>query len=218
MAFSYSPKIVTDGLVLYLDAANSFSYVSGSLNWNDLSRSQISGSLINGPTFSSVNNGSIVFDGTNDYIDCGTLSLGSAATLNIWFKQTTPANNKGLIALGNTHFYLYPGGLPLGLTVYSGAPLYQYGPGLEVSSSSTVWTMATFIVNSTNISIFCNGGSKTTGTNTIQTSGSLKLGIYPTLGGPFNGNIGLTQIYNRVLTDVEVLQNYNAQKSRFGLT
>ena len=68
MAFSYSPKIIVDGLVLYLDAANSYSYVSGSLNWNDLSRSQTSGSLINGPTFNSGNGGSIVFDGADDYV------------------------------------------------------------------------------------------------------------------------------------------------------
>jgi len=53
MAFSYSPKIVTDGLVLYLDAANPYSYVSGSTSWNDISRGGNNGTLVNGPTFSS---------------------------------------------------------------------------------------------------------------------------------------------------------------------
>ena len=74
MAFSYSPKIITDGLVLYLDAANPYSYVSGSTVWNDISRTMTSGSLINGPTFSSANNGSIVFDGVNDYVISTTVS------------------------------------------------------------------------------------------------------------------------------------------------
>jgi hypothetical protein len=66
MAFSYSPKIVTDGLVLYLDAGNPYSYVSGSTNWNDLSRSMLSGSLVNGPTYNTGSLGSIVFDGVDD--------------------------------------------------------------------------------------------------------------------------------------------------------
>ena len=216
MAFAYSPKIVTDGLVLYLDAANPYSYVSGSTAWTDISRGGNNGTLINGPTFSSANNGSIVFDGTNDYVNCGNLSLGSTVTLNIWFKQTTTTNNKGLIALGNTHFYL--GGPPLSITVFSGSPLFVYGPGLTLPSSSTIWTMATCVIDSSNISLFLNGGSKITGTNTLQTSGNVRLGSYPGGANPFNGNIGLAQIYNRALTDAEVLQNYNATKGRFGLT
>ena len=62
-------NIVTNGLVLYLDAANYLSYTSGSTVWRDLSSSNNSGSLINGPTFSSGNAGSIVFDGVDDYVD-----------------------------------------------------------------------------------------------------------------------------------------------------
>ncbi len=62
-------NIVTNGLVLYLDASNTKSYVSGSTTWSDVSRSGNNGTLINGPTFNSANGGSIVFDGTNDYVD-----------------------------------------------------------------------------------------------------------------------------------------------------
>ncbi len=68
MAFNYSPRVVTDGLVLYLDAANQYSYVSGSTSWNDISRGGNNGILTNGPTYNSANGGSIVFDGTNDLI------------------------------------------------------------------------------------------------------------------------------------------------------
>jgi hypothetical protein len=66
MAFNYSPKIVTDGLVLYLDAANSKSYVSGSTTWSDLSRGGNNGTLTNGPTYSSAKGGIIILDGSND--------------------------------------------------------------------------------------------------------------------------------------------------------
>jgi hypothetical protein len=63
MAFNYSPKIIQDGLVLYLDAANTKSYPTTGTTWTDLSRSGNNGTLINGPTFNSGNGGSIVFDG-----------------------------------------------------------------------------------------------------------------------------------------------------------
>ena len=67
MATIGGSNIVTNGLVLALDAANRRSYISGSFVWNDISGNRNSGSLINGPTFDSANGGSIVFDGTNDY-------------------------------------------------------------------------------------------------------------------------------------------------------
>ena len=90
MAFSYSPKIITDGLVLYLDAANPYSYVSGSTAWNDISRGGNNGTLINGPTFSIESLGSIVFDGTNDYVAATNLtgSTTNSFTLETWVNFT----------------------------------------------------------------------------------------------------------------------------------
>lgn len=73
MAGNVAPNTVTDGLVLYLDAANVKSYVSGSILWNDISQNGVNGTLINGPTFNSENGGSIVFDGSNDYSTVGNL-------------------------------------------------------------------------------------------------------------------------------------------------
>jgi hypothetical protein len=57
MSLNYSPRIVTDGLVLYLDAANTKSYFGSGASWNDLSRSRINSDLINGPTFNNDNGG-----------------------------------------------------------------------------------------------------------------------------------------------------------------
>ena len=91
MAFSYSPKIVTDGLVLYLDAANTKSFTSGSAVWNDLGRGGNNGALTNGPTYSSANGGSIVFDGTDDYIKVNArtnINNLSTLTINIFAKIT----------------------------------------------------------------------------------------------------------------------------------
>lgn len=101
MATFYSPRIVTDGLVLHLDAANNRSFVSGSTTWFDLSGNRNTGSLVNGPTYSSSNNGSIVFDGTNDYVATND-SVGnfgnSNFTIYLAFKTTTNTNPATFIA------------------------------------------------------------------------------------------------------------------------
>lgn len=90
MSFNYSPKIVTDGLVLYLDAANTKSYVSGSTIWNDLSRNNFNGSLINTPTFNSQNSGSILFDGVDEYVNLGVVDIGITRdfTISFWANIT----------------------------------------------------------------------------------------------------------------------------------
>ena len=66
------PNVVYNGLVLYLDAANNKSYVSGSTSWNDLTGNKNVGTLTNGPTFNTGSGGSIVFDGVDDYVNLGT--------------------------------------------------------------------------------------------------------------------------------------------------
>jgi hypothetical protein len=86
-------QIVTDGLVLCLNASDRNSYVSGSTTWNDVSGRGNNGTLTNGPTFNSANGGSIVFDGTNDFVNCGnntSLNLNKH-TICFWFypKDTT---------------------------------------------------------------------------------------------------------------------------------
>jgi hypothetical protein len=91
MGVSGGPYIVRDSsLVLELDAADRNSYVSGSTTWFDLSGNSNSGSLVNGPTFDSANGGSIVFDGTNDFVNLGTPStlvgLQVPLTINLWAK------------------------------------------------------------------------------------------------------------------------------------
>jgi hypothetical protein len=83
MSFVHSPKIVTNGLVLALDAGNTKSYTSGSTTWFDKSGNANNGTLTNGPTFSSANGGSIVFDGTNDYLEIPTRNI------NLEFQPTS---------------------------------------------------------------------------------------------------------------------------------
>ena len=91
MAEIHGPKIVRDGLVLALDAADRNSYISGSTTWTDLSGNGNTGTLTNGPTYSSANGGSLVFDGSNDYVDIPYLLLSGSQdfTVNIWIKANS---------------------------------------------------------------------------------------------------------------------------------
>ena len=101
MASSMGPaKMVTDGLVLHLDAGNNKSYHGSGTVWTDLSQTAITGSLTNGPTYVSTNNGLIRFDGTNDYVDLGNTNVGiltgsSAMTLETWFYPTNYSASGG---------------------------------------------------------------------------------------------------------------------------
>ena len=101
MSLNHSPKIVTDGLVLCLDAASRKSYPGSGTTWFDRSGNGNNGTLTNGPTFSSDNGGSIVFDGTNDYVNCGT-TLGnfgtSNFTINFFFKTSTSLHPRTFIS------------------------------------------------------------------------------------------------------------------------
>ena len=67
MGTNYSPRIVTDGLVLCLDAGDIKSYSGSGATWNDRSGNESDATLYNSPTFTTNNGGSLNFDGSNDY-------------------------------------------------------------------------------------------------------------------------------------------------------
>lgn len=103
MGSNVAPNVVTDGLTLYLDAANVKSYVSGSTTWGDMCVGGNNGTLQNGPTFNSENVGSIVLDGVDDYINKSSLTSFDVNSISIWFKPTSTINssssNNALIQL-----------------------------------------------------------------------------------------------------------------------
>jgi hypothetical protein len=124
---SGGPNTAIDGLVLYLDAANSKSYVSGSSTWIDLSRRTNNATLINGPAYDSANGGSIVFDGFDDYVDLGTtlnsVTIGASFTVNMWVLSR-------VLIDGNVYYGLisnYSGAGGFQLFTGDGGILYAYG-------------------------------------------------------------------------------------------
>jgi len=221
MAFHYSPKIINDrSLILYLDAANPRSYPGTGTIWTDISKSEYDSTLVS-VTYNSVDSGSMVFNGSTSRVSCGDIPIGNSGTVNLWFKQDTAVANKGLVGIG-PDTYLYIGGTTPNtlLALYNGV---NYALGIYLNESATTWNFATFVWSGTILTTYLNGGSAISSNIPFTTSGSVVIGVYPTVGqisassSYFNGKISNVQIYNRSLTDVEILQNYNATKSRFGL-
>jgi len=231
MAFFRGPNVVTNGLVLALDAANPKSYVSGSSTWNDLSGNNNSGSLVNGPTFSSANNGSIIFDGSNDYIPLTTQLFYNIAnpefTLSFVCKPNTlilrRLYSEGSSNLSRIFFGLNSSGvIDLGIgdsTLQDGTII----PSPNLILTVNEWVSLT-VTNKNDTTVFYkNGVVWSTRTHFIQSSSPIVIGEsrigrqYGGFGEYFSGNIASTQIYNRALTASEVLQNYNALKSRYNL-
>ena len=224
-------QIVTSGLVLFLDASNIDSYPGTGTTWKDLSGNNNNGTLTNGPTFSSANGGSIVFDGTNDNVsfnNSGTSTpfdfangnmtcmfwmipsaWGDGASRGVISKKANDSTNGWVIY--NDGFYPTKLNARLGL-----------GNNFVTSTSvsTSVYQCWTLTRSSTTLTWYCNGVLDSTGTNTSNISDTtveLQVSRSQTWNGYFKGNISNVLFYNRSLTAIEVLQNYNATKSRFGI-
>jgi hypothetical protein len=244
-------NIVKDGLVLYLDAANPKSYISGSTTWYDLSIGGNNGTLSSGFTYNYSNGGSLVFDGISNYVNCGNpanLQTFSQITLNTWvkFSGLDYVNNTGSLVTfivkgrpdnnpinGATSgfWFSYENRLNRNSFNYTcfGNTTGGYAGGGNNFGSKTytfingIWYNITATVNSSSQgTLFINGVQQGTSVtfsnlNLSNTTNNLQVGMYLSNNFFFNGNNSQTQIYNRALSSSEVLQNYNATKSKFGL-
>jgi hypothetical protein len=219
MGLDHSPAIVTDGLVFYLDAANKRCYSGSGLTANELV-GNIKGSLVNGVGFTSTNNGSFVFDATDDYMLYGTNSIwavGNTATLEMWVLARLNNTNARLWCVANTQ-------TSLDAYINSVGLLGFHGSASTVSTfPMDQWVHLTVVYDNGNFSVYYNGliqsvNGKISGYN-ISVTGNLFIGQYAGGGNYYHkGNIANFKIYkNRALSQQEILQNYNSTKMRYGL-
>ena len=231
MGTFYNPKIVTNGLVLCLDAANSKSYPGSGSTWTDLSGQGNNGDITDA-TFNS--NGYFDFDGVNDdVIDTGTsfLKTNDNVTLEIFFNHDS---NSGIYHMlyegegdgfgGNVEFHLHVsnGSLSSWFTGAGGltgsvmtAGTWNYGAVTYENLSS---------VGNASSKLYQNGvpvdsiSSATVNIASMPTSNFLIGKPYSTsLGRRYNGQIAVVRVYNRAITVPEISQNYEALRGRFGL-
>jgi hypothetical protein len=231
-----TPPIVTNGLVLHLDSANQKSYISGSANWNDLSGNGNNANLINGPIYNSTNGGTIVFDGVNDGANIptnATLQPPTSLTLESIFKINSYTNGYFIVAhSGNaTGAYVKYGFRLLtsgGVMAYMNTNTTNGAIIQNISNINIVlntWIHSTMTYDGASSKIYINGSLANTGaiTGTINYTeyGSpyyLSIGRKSeSEGGYVSGSVSVVKVYNKTLSATEVLQNYNALKSRFNL-
>ena len=219
------PNIITNGLVLSLDAANTKSYPGSGTTWRDLSGNNNSGSLVNGPTFNSANGGSIVFDGNDDYISISQNINPPNITLEFFYKALISTPYEYLISnardcCGPQNGYE--------LHIVNGVPRFSIWNSTQAAVNGT----STLTDQIYHITATYDGSQMKIYQNSILTgiaNSALGIGSSPSfnlaIGGMgFNpavynltGNIYVGRVYNRALSASEVQQNYNALKSRFNL-
>lgn len=217
MAQNYGPNIVTDGLVLSLDAADRNSYPGSGTTWFDISGNGRNGTLVNGPTYTSANRGGIVLDGTDDAVRISSVILSGADsfTVNQWIQTSTTE-------IGGTTFGNYPAG---NLQIFYGSSFM----GMWLANSSTYVAapvpffstpvMITAARSGTDTYFYQNGILLKTGSSSssIGSTSDFRIGENTTTTEEYTGTIFTTQVYNRALSTSEISQNYNQTKSRFGL-
>ena len=222
MSLNHGGKpIVTDGLVLCLDAANPKSYPGSGTTWTDLSGNGNNGTLVNGVGYNSSNLGSLVFDGSNDYVSvANSNSLNPLTnTLICWVKSNTSTwNDYGFLMSKRDVFVMHPNISSTTVNYYYRLNNAWVSQQITVSNI-TVWNMYACSWDGTNINAYLNGalinsGVKTGPLNTADT-GVLQIGKDDTYSRYLNGNIAQASIYNRALSATEIAQNYNALKSRY---
>jgi hypothetical protein len=229
MGVGYNPKIVTDGLVLCLDAANRKSYPGSGTTWTDLSGRGVNGTLTNGPTFDTGNSGSIVFDGTNDFVnvDSQLITTNTSFTIccSVYFTNWSDNSFKPLIDGGN----LGSGTTSWTLSKNTSNELFiAVNSGyisLNPSISNNTWYHVTATATAGTpyvLKLYINGIERTP-TSTVN-SNSLTVASQPIriFASSFSaiytaGRASNVQIYNRALSAIEVQQNFNSLRGRYGI-
>ena len=221
MSSRAGPDIITNGLVLHLNAADPKSYPSTGTVWYDRSVNKNNGTLVNGPTFSSNNKGSIIFDGINDYINISYNSILNASTeftVDFWFNSSDISLEQMIFSTSNS---IETAGYHIEIFLNKLA-LQVYPSRVETFSTETLVsnTFYNAIVSYDlgSVKYYINGIPKGTANNTFTPSNvNVFFGAWSRSGLYFKGNLPLLRFYNRALTPSEILQNFNATKSRYGL-
>jgi hypothetical protein len=240
MAISRGPKIVTSGLVLALDAADKNSYRGTGTSWRDLSGNGNNGTLTNGPTFNGSNCGSIFFDATDDFVSVGNIGAITSFTVLVWCYPTNVTSYRNILDC-NFNYNATTGNIGPRLEMNSAGNLswlysnttnsndsYYVQAAMNSGFVANSWYCVGITYNSTGntSTTYLNGYDTTNGrisvgspTGFVGTMNNVILGkgFFLDASRLYAGRISNTLIYNRALTATEILRNYNATKSRFGL-
>ena len=204
-------NIITNGLVLHVDASNSNSYAGTGTSWYDLTGNGNDLRLTNGPVFTGTNGGIFTFDGTNDNAN-RAYTWPSDFTFDLYCK---PISSDGgfsrIIGTGDVFEF----------AIGNDSYIKYYYPGTWASTGATVafgsYTHLCGVKSGSNFYLYKNGALASSGSITLTSVTSLYLSSRHNSSELVNSSIAAFKIYNRSLTSTEVAQNYNALRGRFGL-
>jgi hypothetical protein len=220
---------ITTNLLLDLDAGNPSSYSGTGSTWNDLSGNGFNATLVNSPEFSS---GSLIFNGTNQFATLPNLGMSpsGARTLSAWVKPSSTTGAHSIFGYGTL---LYLQSFIVHLNISANGQLYvgfnnaDFSTTEDSYNTSAFWnfcvTYAGGAINTTNVVLYINGSA------VAVTPAGLSIGSTADTTNQnyriaqdnnqryYAGAIGRLSFYSRALSASEVLQNFNADKTRFNL-
>jgi hypothetical protein len=219
MAISYNSSIVTTNLIACFDPGNPRTYPGSGTAIRDASGNGYTGTLVNGPTYSSANGGVFVLDGVNDYIDIPGPNMASTNYTIIGAAKYVVASGRTFSGRNNNWL----------MGQWSNSTENYYAEGWVAGSgtggptpSDTNWRIyaATGNIAGDNYALYVNGALVSTQSATGGSQGPNGLGIgcyFPGVSEFSNSQIGILLIYNTVLTEAQIIQNFNAYRGRYGL-
>ena len=215
----------TGGPVLCLDAGSMISYPGSGTTWTDLSGNGNTGTLTNGPTYSSANGGSIVFDNVNDYVEAvynATLDFGTGDfTVGIWVKTSNHSAYQLIFGRDN-------GSTGVGIIIYSSITsgvilswVSNSGVNGTIDIANGNWHHVVLSRASGVVRQYVDGQFdvqvNSFGNVNMANNNTVRLGNYAVNGYQFNGSIANASIYNRALSAAEISQNFNLLRGRYGV-
>jgi len=202
-----------EGLILWLDAANPSSN-TGATTWYDLSQNANDATGVNIEAADGENNGYWDLDGTDEYFNVAN-SLGTLTsfTLEMWAKRDDTSGSEYYMDSrnGSTSYFWF-------LSEYG---TYDYNfhnkSRFNDSDSYTKWHQILVTENSAGSAIYLNGVQKATGTTSSGIGADFRIGARYTASSPWNGQIAIVRVYNRDISESEILYNWHTNRGRFGI-
>jgi len=233
MSYSNGPKITTSGLVFKMDFANSKCYPGSGTSCYDIGGNSSTGEIVNSPTFTTSNNNKYFsFNGTTNSrlirVPNNTALDTQTPSVEVWIKTNAISQSGFWFEKGNvnTQYSLFQDGTNiLWRQIFTtGMSTFSTGTVATAGITTTNWFQVVATFTSGSRILYVNGVQKNsdTATGIISTNNNgMSIGVYGGYNGSrdyyYNGDIAIVRIYNKVLTPTEVLNNYNANKGRFGL-
>ncbi len=228
-------EVITDGLVMNLDAGNLISYIGSGTTWKDLTGTGNNATLTNSPTYNIDRKGYFTLNGSNQQAtvtDNASLEPGSGDwTMEAWFN--TAINSGSQCILGKFNGGGASTAVSYSIRLNSTSLFAQIGDGTGTYINSTMfsfstntWYQVVYVYkggSTKTLETFINGKSKGTVTHTmnsiLNSGNNLYIGSYNNFEYPqtFNGKIGNVKLYKKALSTTEITTNFNALRGRYGL-